>query len=342
MKRGAVTGKARSSATRSQAPLIQGDGPDKAVRRPLSPRFSLSLWAGNHQEVAIDSLTRLLSQFLSSLMTWLVIGIALALPLALFLLVLNLQTLGGGIDQSARLSLFLASGPDSPGPVEIMAELGNRQNIAEARYISAEEGLEDFRAATGFEDVLAGLEENPLPGVIQLVPETLEAAAISALADELAAIPGVERVVLDIEWVQRLQALLDLLRRLTLGLAVLLCLGVVLVTGNTVRMAIENRRAEIVVIKLVGGTNAWVARPFLYTGLWYGVGGGIVAVSILTVGLLLLSAPVSRLSGLYQSGWLLQGWDLATVMLVLCGSGFIGWLGAWVSVRRHLRHIEPR
>jgi len=125
-------------------------------------------------------------------------------------------------------------------------------------------------------------------------------------------------------------------------LAVMLGLGVVLAIGNTVRLAIENRRAEIVVVKLVGGTDAYVARPFLYTGLWYGVGGGLIAVLLTSLALLLLQGPVAQLSGSYGSTFVLIGLGLSKGFLVIAGAALLGWSGAWISVLRHLRAIEPR
>src|SRR5690606_29604436 len=168
------------------------------------------------------------------------------------------------------------------------------------------------------------------------------AAALEALARDLGALPGVDHAQLDLQWLQRLQAVIDLARRLTLGLAALLCVGVVLATGNTVRLIIENRRAEILVVKLVGGTDAYVARPFLYAGLWYGVGGGLIAGALVATGLWGLQGPVTRLAGLYGSDFSLSGLPPSGFLLLALGGGLLGWFGAWLSVLRHLRLIEPR
>ena len=143
------------------------------------------------------------------------------------------------------------------------------------------------------------------------------------------------------EWLQRLHGIIDIARRITLLLAASLCLGVILVVGNTVRLTIENRRSEIVVVKLVGGTDAYVSRPFLYTGFWYGVGGGLFAWLLVQIGLLGLQGPVSGLAGLYDKSFTLAGLDVFEILVLLLGGGLLGWIGAWLSVLRHLKQIEP-
>jgi cell division transport system permease protein len=155
-------------------------------------------------------------------------------------------------------------------------------------------------------------------------------------------LPQIDQAVLDLEWVQRLYSMMALGKRLVIALAALLALGVLLVVGNTIRLAIESRRDEIVIVKLVGGTNAFVRRPFLYTGLWYGLGGGILAWLIIGFGLFWLSSPVAELAGLYRSQFELQGLGIGdSLMMWLCG-GLLGLAGAWLAVSRHLGAIEPR
>lgn len=295
-----------------------------------------------HQAIATDSLLRLLLDPVASFLTWAVIGIALALPLSLLLLLQNLQQIGSGLDQSGSLSLFMASNLTPEQLEEFGATLAAHSDIATVELITADEALQEFQASSGFGEVLDGLEENPLPAVFLVSPAQQDAATVTQLQAALAVLPGVDVAQLDLEWVQRLSAMVRLATRMALLLAVMLGVGVVLVIGNTVRLAIENRRAEIVVVKLVGGTDAYVSRPFLYTGLWYGVGGGLLAVALIALALWLMQGPVSALMQTYDGEFRLIGLGLSNSFLVLAGAGLLGWLGAWVSVLRHLRAIEPR
>lgn len=295
-----------------------------------------------HQANAVDSLLRLLQSPVSSLLTWAVIGIALALPLSLLLLLQNLQQVGAGLDRGSTISLYMESGLPPESLEERAAVLGARNDVAQVELITADAALQEFQATSGFGDILQGLDENPLPAVLLVTPLASDPAAISALHAALMAEPGVEIAQLDTEWLQRLAAIIALASRLALLLAVMLGLGVVLSIGNTVRLAIESRRAEIIVVKLVGGTDAYVARPFLYTGLWYGVGGGLVAVLLVSLALLLLQGPIARLTGSYGSDFMLVGLGLSKAFLVVTGAALLGWLGAWISVLRNLRAIEPK
>lgn len=310
----------------------------RAVSAPEAGGFATVF--AQHQSTAVDSLLRLLLDPVASLLTWAVIGIALALPLCLLLLLQNLQQVGTNLEQSGGLSLFMERGVTAARLADLQNTLTARADIASFDLLTADEALAEFEAASGFGDLLDGLDENPLPAVFLVTPA--DDADLTTLQRELAALPGVELAQVDLEWVQRLNALVALAARFALLLATMLCVGVILVIGNTVRLAIENRRAEIVVVKLVGGTDAYVSRPFLYTGLWYGVGGGLLAVLLIALALFALQGPVSALMQSWNGEFRLRGLGLSNSFLVLAGAGLLGWLGAWVSVLRHLRAIEPR
>lgn len=307
------------------------------------PRQNMVLAAfEQHQGTAVDALLRLLGEPLGSLLTCLVIGIALALPLCVFLLLLNLQKLGAGLQGDSSISVYLQQDLAPEAISELQQQLDARHDIEAVRLVTPEEALAEFEAESGFGDVLAGLDANPLPPVLLVTPASATAGELAQLRDYLAAQPGVDEAALDLEWLQRLNAVVSFALRLTYLLAALLGLGVLLVIGNTVRLAIENRRAEIVVVKLVGGTDAWVARPFLYTGFWYGMGGGIVALALVGFSLMVLSGPVSRLISAYDSNFDVIGLGLTQAFLVLILAAALGWLGAALSVLRHLRAINPR
>jgi cell division transport system permease protein len=255
----------------------------------------------------------------------------------------NLQSLGEAWDSSARLSLYLKLDVDDVRGRALAETLHNDAAVVAVQYTDRATALAEFRAISGFADVLDGLNENPLPALITVEPVTgLSADNLAGLQQRLAELPEVDSVQLDLEWVQRLYALVRLGQRLAMTLAGLLSLGVVLVIGNTIRLAIEGRREEIVVIKLVGGTDAFVRRPFLYTGLWYGVGGGLCAWVVVGISLLMMRGPVARLAGLYGSDFSLDGLGIGATLLLWLAGGLLGLVGAWLAVARHLGDIEPR
>lgn len=304
----------------------------------------MNSYLAHHKYVASESLQRLTANFVSSLMTWLVIGIALALPTGLFVGLNNLEAVSRGWDGAAQISLFINRIVSEQDSRALADKLRLRDDIADVEFISPTQALEEFQALSGYGEVLELLDDNPLPAVIVVRPveKDLSAAATKSLFDELSAIAQVDQATLDLEWVQRLYSMMELGKRMTLALALLLALGVLLVIGNTIRLAIESRRDEIVIVKLVGATNAFVRRPFLYTGFWYGLGGGLVAWVLVTVAVLWLAAPVSELAGLYQSQFSLTGMGIGTSLLLLVCSGLLGLAGAWLAVGRHLGAIEPR
>ena len=275
-------------------------------------------------------------------MTWLVIGIALALPMLLFLLLNNIGDVSGDWDGSPRISVYLQDEVDQAQGRELAQSIGARGDVQSATFLSAADALEEFQAFSGFGDVLASLDANPLPPLIEVTPMVAEPATLRLLVTHIEAIDGVDRVSIDLAWIERLYALLTLGERFVLALAVFLSLGVLLSIGNTIRLAIENRRAEIEVVKLVGGTDSFVRRPFLYLGFWYGFGGALLAWLMVQVSLMFLAGPVDQLVSSYQEQFSLIGLGPgASVGLILVGAG-LGVLGASLAVRRHLHLIEPQ
>jgi cell division transport system permease protein len=279
-----------------------------------------------------------------SLATWLVIGIALALPGGLYVAIDNLEKLSATWDGAPQVSLFLRLSVDDEAARLLSEKLARRADVAQAHFISREQALAEFRQQSDFGNVVDQLESNPLPAVIMLRPkqDQHDAEVVQRLFEEVKVLPEVERGVLDLQWVQRLYAMLTIGRRIALALGIMLGLGVILVVGNTIRLAIESRRDEILVVKLVGGTNAFVRRPFLYTGLWFGLGGGIVACGILSASLWWLGNPVAYLADLYSSRFALTGLGVSNTLALLLSGTLLGWLGAWWAVERHLGAIEPR
>lgn len=315
-----------------------------AVASQMSWRHKFDAWSAHHSNSAIESLLRMLDSPLQSFMTWLVIAIAVALPAALFVVFNNIQQIGYNWQDSSQISVFLKEQATEAQGEELRKRWSLRADVAQTTYVSPAQALEEFKAGSGLGDLVNHLDQNPLPGVILVKPKIGGNApdALTSLQQALVSDPLVADVRLDMLWVKRLHQFISIAERFVVGLAGLLTLGVLLVIGNTIRMAIESRREEIVVVKLVGGTDAYVRRPLLYTGLWYGVGGGIVAAIILAIGFWWLSAPVAQLADLYQSEFRLQGLGFIESLQIILLAGVVGLIGAWISVARHLNLIQPR
>lgn len=327
-----------------RGPEGQGSGRRGAAPTRSPWRDQLDSYLGHHRRTARDSALRLRQAPLSSLMTGLVIAIALALPVALMLLLATLQNVSAGWEEAARINVYLGDEVTVEQAREMREHWVDEASIARAELIEKDEALGEFRARSGLGEALDFLDDNPLPHTLVLIPETRyqQAQALRQLVERLENDEEVVRVQLDLEWLQRLNAIADVLERGVTALGLLLGLAVILVIGNTIRLAIENRRREIVVAKLVGGTDAFVRRPFLYTGLWYGALGGILAWWLVEVAFWWLSVPVDRLAELYGGTFGLQRLALSDVLGLVAASMLFGWLGAWLAVKRHLDAIEPR
>lgn len=281
-------------------------------------------------------------QPVATLLSIAVIAIALALPAGLDLLVKNGRNLAGNWENARDFSVYLKADEPLSVAQALAVELEVQESIESATVINADDALLDFRAMSGLGDVLDGLGANPLPHSLIIRPqESASPALLEALATRLANRPDVDLVQIDTLWVQRLNAMLDFLRRLVMISGTLLVLAVIIIIGNTIRLDIQNRRDEIEVMKLLGASDSFVRRPFLYVGFWYGLGGGSVAMLLLLAGGSLLAPPAQRLLELYGSAQTLSGIDVTTVLVVLGGGVLAGWGGAWTAVARHLKRIQP-
>lgn len=303
----------------------------------------MGAWFIRHLQTLVGALGRLAQHKLATLLTTLVIGIALALPACLHLLIANAQVATDNFDRAVDLSVFFKR-PTAVDAVNRVAErLKQRRDVASIEIITAEEALKEFRRESGFGAALDALTDNPLPHALIVHPkgDYATAAHLEELAKDIRALPSVELVQLDTAWVNRLQAILEAVRRGILLTAGLLALGVMAVVGNTIRLDIQNRRQEIEVTKLVGGSNAFVRRPFLYTGVWYGIGGALIAWLLTGIGVAVLREPVSKIAGLYGSGFQIQGLGLDPTLILLGAGIVLGWLGSFIAATRHLREIEP-
>lgn len=303
----------------------------------------MGAWFIRHLQTLVGALGRLSQHKLATLLTTLVIGIALALPACLHLLIANAQIATSNFDRAVDLSVFFKKPTAVDAVTRVAERLKQRRDIASIEVITAEEALKEFRRESGFGAALDTLTDNPLPHVLVVHPkgEYATAAHLEELAKDIRALPSVELVQLDTAWVNRLQAILEAVRRAILLTAGLLALGVMAVVGNTIRLDIQNRRQEIEVTKLVGGSNAFVRRPFLYTGVWYGIGGALIAWLLTGIGVAVLREPIGKIAGLYGSGFQIQGLGLEPTLILLGAGVVLGWLGSFIAASRHLREIEP-
>jgi cell division transport system permease protein len=303
----------------------------------------VNTWLARHAQTLIGSLGRIVQHPLATLMTMAVIAVALALPLFLNVLLQNTFTATANWNQAFDLSVYLDKKAGSERTQALAKQLRARADVAAVRVITAEQALKDFRDTSGFGKALDALSDNPLPNTLIVTPTLAASTAEGTLAlkKSIGALADVETVQLDTEWVQRLNAMLEVLRRIVWLVGGLLGLGVVLVVGNTIRLDILNRRAEIEVMKLVGATDGFARRPFLYSGVWYGLGGGLGAVLMVAAAVAVLADPVDYLAGLYGSSLHLKGLGVPEAAGVLGLAVVLSWLGSWIAATRHIRAIEP-
>lgn len=317
------------------------------TRRNRQPAFKRNrnpvTWLLRHAQMSLSSLGRLSRNSLSTLMTAAVIGIALALPSGLYLMVDNVRQLSSSWDGSASISLFLNEGVSDEQAEQVRAKVAQRADVAETRLISRAAALDEFRRLSGFGQAIELLDHNPLPAVVLVRPadDVQSSDAVGQLAQQLQGYREIDLAQVDLQWVERLAAITGTIERAVLILAVLLAGAVLLIVGNTVRLEIQNRHSEIEIVKLVGGTDAFIRRPFLYEGLWYGLLGAMLALLLVLTSLYLLGGPVERLAGLYESHFSLAVLDPLSLFGMLLGGPGLGLVGAWLAVSRRLAEIQP-
>jgi cell division transport system permease protein len=306
--------------------------------------MSLGVAGARHMQALLGSVGRLSRNLFATTLTLLVIGLALALPMALQLFVANAQAATGDFANAIDMSVYFKTDVPLAKAEQLAADARQRPEVQQVTVIPADKALEEFKTYSGFGTALEALKDNPLPHVLHVRPraDSDSPQALDSLRHYFSAWPEVDIVQVDSEWVLRFNAILEVLRRLLLIAAVLLGAGVLAVIGNTIRLEILNRRAEIEVTKLVGGTNRFVRRPFLYTGVLYGLGGAVLAWLIVEGAVAILGQPVATLAQLYGSHFSLQGPSDSDIGILLAVGTALGWLGAWISAARHLYSIEPR
>jgi len=299
-------------------------------------------WLLAHLDMLKESLGTLVRHPISSALNIVVIGIALSLPAGFYVGLSNLQAFSRQLSSDPQVSIFMNT---DASPVEVAAieqRLKANGDVGRVVFITRDQALVRLKRSAGLADVLANLGRNPLPDAFVVTARSNDPATLEALHDEARSWPKVEHVQLDSAWARRLDAALNIGRMLVTVLAVLLAIALVAVTFNTIRLQILTRHDEIEVSKLIGATNAFIRRPFLYFGAVQGLAGGFAAWLIVALAVLVLNVQLADLAGLYGSMFRLEWPELRYTMALLGFSAALGWLGAWLSVSRHLWQIRPQ
>lgn len=312
-------------------------------QRFVVARPSLRAVGDQHLYSALSSLGRLWQRRGGSAITILVMALALALPLLLLLAVSNLAALGGTLRDARELTVFARAGLPEERVEALRAEALALAGVAQVHARTPAQNLEELRALAGFGEALDLIERNPLPATLVVAPRAaLDATAIAALARALESIEDVEFVQYDLGWRERLDAALALARRAVALVAALLALGALLVVGNTIRLDVAARADEIAVMQLLGATDGFVRRPFLYAGVWYGAAAALLALAGVVLAGFALGAPVARLAASYGSSFRLAGVGTALALATVAAGIMLGWLGAWAACGRHLARGKPQ
>lgn len=301
----------------------------------------MSVWFAHHWHALVLALKRLAGAPIGNLLSIIVIGIAFSLPAGVYVLLENLQAFSAQVSGAPQLSLFLELDADSGEVAQIGTRLKEHPQVASFEFISRESALEQLKQGSGLTDLVDGLERNPLPDAFVINARGLSPAALEELRAEVQKWPRIEHVQLDSAWAKRLDALINLGRLAVLMLAALLSFALVAVTFNTIRLQILTKRDEIEVSKLIGATNGFIRRPFLYFGAIQGMAGGVAAWLIISLGIHLIDDDLRNLAQLYAVDLSLYHLSPEDSLTLLLFSACLGWVGAWLSVANHLWQIEP-
>ncbi|MCL7715461.1 permease-like cell division protein FtsX [Stenotrophomonas mori] len=298
----------------------------------------LAVWSAHHLHSIVFSLGRALRKPWATALTVAVMALALALPLGLSIVLDNLRHFAGSVQQSRDINLFLKPEIDAAAAQDVATALRARAEVAEVLLRTPDEGLAELRRSAGLEEAIDALAGNPLPTLLIVTPAEGDDAALAA---SLQALPQADLVQHDALWRKRLDAWLQFGTRLVQVLSLLLGLGAVLVVGNTVRLDIQARREEIDVLQLLGASDGFIRRPFVYLGAWYGLAAGALALALIGASGLALRPPLAALSQSYGSQFVLHGLDALHSGMVLLGTLVLGWLGAWLVTGHFLRQTRP-
>ncbi|GAB2990914.1 permease-like cell division protein FtsX [Psychrosphaera aestuarii] len=299
-------------------------------------------WVNNIRQI-VTSLGEIWRTPIASVMTILVMGLSLTLPATLHIIVKNVQSINVQWDSASEISLFLHEDLSEQQISSAIRRIGAYDEVESLRYISKDDALVEFKKLSGFGQALDYLKSNPLPAslIVTPQPQYRQAQPAKSLLYKLQKEREVDFGKLDIDWLARLNAIVSMLEESVITVAILLLVSVVLIIGNTIRLSIISRREEIEVMKLVGATESFIQRPFVYTGIWYGLMGGLVAFIVLTFVVWWMQSALVDISGLYMSDFEIQGLTFSEFLMLLLLASGLGFSGAYWSVHRHIKEIEP-
>lgn len=296
----------------------------------------------HHMQSLVFSLGKIYQTPTTTIMTVAVIGITLSLPGGFYLFLKNIDAVSGEFRSSSQIALYLDIELDEKKARALERQVADMPDVAETEFVSKQKSLEKFRQTSGFGKSIDTLSSNPLPHTIVVEPSgSADTLAVKNLLNMLQTLPGVEIAKLDTEWLERLYTILEIAKRSVAIITILFGFAVLLIIGNTIRLDIQNRYQEIIVTKLIGATNAFIRRPFLYGGLWYGLLGGLISWLIVEIGYLAISGPLERLNLLYQADLELITFTFQDFIILISSSTLLGLIGSWIAVARHLNQIEP-
>lgn len=296
----------------------------------------------HHLQSLVFSLGKIYSSPTTTIMTVAVIGITLSLPGGFYLFLKNINAMTGDFRSTTQITLYLDINLGEKKARALENYISTTANVASTQFISRQASLQAFRETSGFGRSIDTLSSNPLPHTIIVEPVSeADTFAVKNLLNALQALDEVKIAKLDTEWLERLYTILEIAKRSVVIITILFSIAVLLIIGNTIRLDIQNRRQEIIVTKLIGATNAFIRRPFLYGGIWYGLLGGLMSWLIVEIGYLAISGPLNRLNLLYQADLVLITFTFQDFIILVSSSTLLGLTGSWIAVARHLNQIEP-
>lgn len=307
---------------------------------PTTNRFTAYLL--HHLQSLLFSLSKIYESPATTIMTVAVIGITLSLPGGFYVFLKNIDAMSGDFRSTTQITLYLTLKTDDTEAKALLSQIDSMPQVKSTEFISRQDALEAFRQSSGFGKSIDTLSSNPLPHTIIVEPvKSLDTFAVKNLLNALQVNPEVDIAKLDTEWLERLYTILEIAQRSVAIITILFAFAVLLIIGNTIRLDIQSRYQEIIVTKLIGATNAFIRRPFLYGGLWYGLFGGLSAWIIVEIGYLAISGPLNQLQVLYQAEIVFETFTVQDFGILLLSSTLLGLAGSWVAVARHLNQIEP-
>jgi cell division transport system permease protein len=330
---------------------IRKDPPVKPVRhdtrqtKTAGGNFAdkLNAYRDLHAHALFSSLGRLVASPFASIMTIAVLAIAISLASGFYILVMNLQQLTSNLETSNQISLFLRDDVSDAHASKLAGSIRQNVSVQDVRLITRDQALAEFQTYSGFGAAINALEKNPLPIVLQVLPKNAleDKEGLENLLKSFQQSPEVDFAQMDLQWVERLQSIMAVTRLFANLLNLMLAGAVLFIIGNTIRLELHNRRDEVVIAKLVGATNSFIRRPFLYTGFWIGFISGVSAWFIVTTLMLILRQPVEKLSGLYEGGFHMLFLSFTETLALIFISSALGILGSWVVLFCQLQYTKP-